>query len=144
MGTAGIVGVNVRQYRPVRARFLRQHWQLIGNYTTLGRRGPDIAGMPALTRNQRVSISLRASGNVVAGRSGMSIDIGDAGILEFFATAAHARAAGYRERAAQLREMAESEPIGRLRERLLDLSRQFEALASSIDTPSRSRSNGRR
>src|SRR5438876_494831 len=43
-------------------------------------------------------------------------------VLEFVATAAHLRAAHYREQAAQLREMAAAEPIGRLRDRLTDLA----------------------
>ena len=61
----------------------------------------------------------------------------DTGVLEFFANAAHARAASYRARASQLREMAESEPIGTFREKLLGLSRQFEALANTIETKRR-------
>ena len=47
----------------------------------------------------------------------MPSDVPGSGVLEFAANAAHARAAHYRDRAARLREMAEAEPIGRLRER---------------------------
>ena len=32
----------------------------------------------------------------------------------------------------RLREMAEAEPIGRLRERLADIARQYEALATAL------------
>ena len=63
----------------------------------------------------------------------MASDPPRTGVLEYFATAAYARAASYRDKAARLREMGEAEPIGGLRDRLLDLSRQFEALAASID-----------
>jgi hypothetical protein len=58
-------------------------------------------------------------------------DIQGLGVLEFAATAAHARAAHYRDQAARLREMAEAEPIGRLRERLIDTARQYEDLATN-------------
>jgi len=61
----------------------------------------------------------------------------DTGVLEFFANAAQARAASYRDKAARLRAMAEAEPIGKFRERLLDLSRQFEALADTLETKRR-------
>jgi hypothetical protein len=55
------------------------------------------------------------------------------GVLEYFSTAAQDRAASYCDRAALLREMGEAEPIEKLRDRLLDLSGQFETLADSID-----------
>ena len=54
------------------------------------------------------------------------------GVLEFVATAAHARAAHYREQAAQLRDMAEAEPIGKLRDRLLDVAAQYDRLAEGL------------
>ena len=57
----------------------------------------------------------------------------DTGVLEYLATAVHLRAASYRDKAAVLRSMAEAEPIAKLRNRLLDLSRQFEGMADSID-----------
>jgi hypothetical protein len=53
-------------------------------------------------------------------------------VLEFVATAAHLRAAHYREQAGQLREMAAAEPIGRLRDRLNDLSAQYDRLAEGL------------
>jgi hypothetical protein len=53
-------------------------------------------------------------------------------VLEFVATAAHLRAAHYREQAAQLREMAAAEPIGRLRDRLADLASQYDRLAENV------------
>ncbi len=53
-------------------------------------------------------------------------------VLEFVATAAHARAAHYREQAAQLRDMAEAEPIGKLRDRLLDVAAQYDRLAEGL------------
>ena len=54
------------------------------------------------------------------------------GVLEFVATAAHARAAHYREQAAQLRDMAEAEPIGKLRDRLLDVAAQYDRLVEGL------------
>ena len=60
------------------------------------------------------------------------------GLLGYLAGAVHVRAAGYREKAAKLRRMAEREPIGRLRTGLLDLSRQCDGIADSID-PTRER-----
>lgn len=54
------------------------------------------------------------------------------GVLEFLANSIQVRAAHYRERAAHLRDMAEGEPVERLRERLTELARQFEELADSI------------
>jgi hypothetical protein len=54
------------------------------------------------------------------------------GVLEFVATAAHARAAHYRDQAAQLRDMAEAEPVGRLRDRLLDLAAQYDRLTEGL------------
>lgn len=63
----------------------------------------------------------------------MPRDIEAIGVLEYFANAAQARAAGYRDKATRLREMGEAEPIGKLRQRLLDLSREFEMLADSLD-----------
>ena len=57
----------------------------------------------------------------------------DTGLLAYFAIAAQARAASYREKAARLREMGEAEPIGRLRDSLVNLAGEFEALADSID-----------
>ena len=62
----------------------------------------------------------------------MPSDVQGLGVLEFAANAAHARAAHYRDQAARLREMAEAEPIGRLRERLVDIARQYEALATAL------------
>jgi hypothetical protein len=53
-------------------------------------------------------------------------------VLEFVATAAARRAMHYREQAAHLREMAASEPIGRLRERLHDLAAQYDRLADTV------------
>lgn len=58
------------------------------------------------------------------------------GVLGFVALAVRGRAANYRAHAAHFREMAEAEPIGRLREKLVDLAAQYEQLA---EEPSRQR-----
>jgi hypothetical protein len=60
-------------------------------------------------------------------------DIGGSGVLEFVADAAHARAGHYRERAEQLRDMAKTESLGRLRGGLLNLADQYESLAASVE-----------
>jgi hypothetical protein len=55
-----------------------------------------------------------------------------AGVLEFVANSAHERAAHYREHAAKLRKMAETEPGRRLRNNLLSLADQYDGLADSV------------
>lgn len=60
-------------------------------------------------------------------------DEDNAGLLGYLAGAVQVRAAGHRDKAATLRQMAETEPVNKLRNRLLDLSRQFEGMADSID-----------
>jgi hypothetical protein len=77
------------------------------------------------------------AGDVARGGRNVPRDTLDTGVLEFLANAAQARAASYRDKAARLRAMAEAEPIGKFRERLLDLSRQFEALADTLETKRR-------
>jgi hypothetical protein len=52
------------------------------------------------------------------------------GIVRFVETAARHRVALYRERAAELRRMAQGEPIGSLRTRLIGLARNYEELAA--------------
>jgi hypothetical protein len=59
------------------------------------------------------------------------------GLLAFLAAAVQVRATGYRDKADALRKMAETEPVGRLRSSLLDLSRQFDDMADSIDNKRR-------
>jgi hypothetical protein len=54
------------------------------------------------------------------------------GIVGYVETAARHRAALYRDRAAELRRMAQAEPIGSLRTRLLGLARNYEELAASL------------
>ena len=53
-------------------------------------------------------------------------------IRGFAAYAAHLRAERYRDRAIYLRELAEAEPIGLLREQLFELSGQYDVLAISL------------
>ena len=53
------------------------------------------------------------------------------GVLEFVTNSAHERAAHYREHAAKLRKMAETEPGRRLRNNLLSLADQYDGLADS-------------
>ena len=55
------------------------------------------------------------------------------GAVEFVMTASRNRAASYRERAASLSELADSEPIGRLRLQLQDLADQYEDLAGRLE-----------
>ena len=43
------------------------------------------------------------------------------------------RSAHYRNQAAHIRELSEQEPVGTLRENLLDVGRQYDELAASID-----------
>jgi len=43
------------------------------------------------------------------------------------------RSAHYRNQAARLRELSEQEPVGKVRENLLDVARQYAELAASID-----------
>ena len=59
------------------------------------------------------------------------------GVVGYVETAARHRAALYPERAAQLRRMAQAEPIGSLRSRLIGLARDYEELAASVGTQSR-------
>jgi len=42
------------------------------------------------------------------------------------------RAAAYRERAQHLRSLGETEPVVRVRDKLLDLADQYEALAANL------------
>ena len=55
------------------------------------------------------------------------------GAVEFVQVAAGRRAATYRERAAQFVEMADAEPIGRIRNQLRALANQYEELAASLE-----------
>lgn len=59
------------------------------------------------------------------------------GAIQFVSAAARDRVARYRDQAAQFREFAEEEPVGRLRIQLLRLAREYEALADSLDRKSR-------
>ena len=54
------------------------------------------------------------------------------GAVEFVAAASRGRAASYRERAALLSDLADSEPIGKRRAQLLDLAEQYEHLAGAF------------
>jgi hypothetical protein len=54
------------------------------------------------------------------------------GIVGYVETAARHRAALYRDRAAELRRMAQGESIGSLRTRLLGIARNYEELAASL------------
>ena len=55
-----------------------------------------------------------------------------AGILAFIANASHFRETYYRDKAAGLREMAETEPLVRFRKQLIDLAEQYEVLADTV------------
>jgi len=54
------------------------------------------------------------------------------GITDSIKRATNVKADHYRDTAAHLRDMAEGEPIGRLRTLLLDLARQYEELAEKF------------
>ncbi len=56
------------------------------------------------------------------------------GAIEFVETASRQRAVSYRERAAHLSVMADEEPNGSLRTKLLELATQYEELAISVAT----------
>ena len=51
------------------------------------------------------------------------------GAVEFVRVAANRRASTYRERAAQLTELAEAEPIAAIRNQLIELARRYDDLA---------------
>ena len=55
-----------------------------------------------------------------------------AGVLAFVENASHVREAYYRDKAARLRELAETEPLARYRKQLIELAEQYEALADMI------------
>jgi hypothetical protein len=63
----------------------------------------------------------------------MASDIRGRGVLEYLSAATQQRAAYYRDKAAQLREIAEAEPIGRLRDRLLHLAQQYDDVAEIVE-----------
>ena len=63
----------------------------------------------------------------------MGRDLRTAGALEFVQAASRDRITHYRTQAEQFREMAETEPVGRLRGNLLDLARQYDQLADSLE-----------
>jgi hypothetical protein len=54
------------------------------------------------------------------------------GVLEFVANSVELRVAHYRDRATHLRSLAEAEPVAHLREKLVELAAEFEALANSL------------
>ena len=63
----------------------------------------------------------------------MASDVRGTGVLEYLSAANQLRAAYYRDKAAQFREIAEAEPIGRLRDRLLHLARQYDDVAKIVE-----------
>jgi hypothetical protein len=58
------------------------------------------------------------------------IDMREAGVSQFAASAAELRASHYRGQAARLREMAKAETVGRLRHDLVNLANKYEGLAA--------------
>ena len=54
------------------------------------------------------------------------------GVVAFVENASHVRETYYRNKAMHLRDLAEAEPLGRFREKLIDLAEQFDALADTI------------
>jgi hypothetical protein len=54
------------------------------------------------------------------------------GVLSFIANSIQGRAAHYRDRAMHLRSLAEAEPVGRLRDKLIELANEFDDLAESL------------
>jgi hypothetical protein len=59
------------------------------------------------------------------------------GAVGFVMTASRQRAANYRERADQLSFMAQSEPIGKLRDQLTAIADQYDEVADSLDKAQR-------
>lgn len=57
--------------------------------------------------------------------------------LRFVERAGRARIARYREQAADFRKLAQSEPLGRLRNELLKLAQRYDALAEDVTTKRR-------
>ena len=53
-------------------------------------------------------------------------------VLAFVENASHVREAYYRDKAARLRELAETEPLARYRKKLFELAAEFDALAGTI------------
>ena len=64
-----------------------------------------------------------------------------ADVVELTQSRSQNRAANYRERASQLRAMAETEGVGRVRDKLLDLADQYEGLAATVADPLASNRN---
>lgn len=54
------------------------------------------------------------------------------GVLAFIENASHVREAHYRDKAARLRELAETELLVRYRKKLFDLAEQFDAVADMV------------
>ena len=59
-------------------------------------------------------------------------DLRMTGAMEFAQASRNGRISHYQQQAAQLREMASSEPVGQLQENLLELAKQYEQLAASM------------
>ena len=55
------------------------------------------------------------------------------GGLAFVENASNVRETHYRDKAARLRELAETEPLARFRKKLIELAEQFETLADTIN-----------
>ena len=62
------------------------------------------------------------------------------GALHFVDSAVRNRLAHYREQAGRFRELAEMEPVGRLRTELLKLARRYELIADTLGGKSRDES----
>ena len=60
--------------------------------------------------------------------------------LQFVTNSVNSRTAEYRDRAAQLRKIADAETTGKLRDQLLDLAAQYDDLAASTGISERVRS----
>lgn len=71
-------------------------------------------------------------GETFGGDAMASVNPWATGAIEFVQAAANRRAATYRDRAAQLIEMATTEPITAIREKLRALAAQYEELAASL------------
>lgn len=65
------------------------------------------------------------------------------GAVEFVGGAARDRVARYRKQAAQFRELAEMEPVVRLRTQLLRLAREYDQLADRLEAKSSRGGRGR-
>ncbi len=80
---------------------------------------------------EMIAVSARLGG-IAGGRLVTSANSWGMGAVAFVQVAADRRATTYRERAAHLLEMADTEPIVKMRDRLRELAAKYQELAASV------------